>query len=119
VRFTCTSFEEVIVGESFLERCAVEDDTGAYLYLDAQPNLSNDGLFHSNVTGINCVTNGGQQWCPNGGTFEFRVHGINDWVPPPDFIMSSIDVTVSAANAQDVTHTYSFAVDPSCTGFGC
>ncbi len=85
---SCTGFEEISGGGSFLVDCAVSNDSGAPISLEAH---SNDG--NSRVSGINCYSNGGSQTCPSGGTFEFRVSGINNG---SSILYSSITATASA-----------------------
>lgn len=102
---SCTGFEEITVGGSFLVDCSVSDDNGAPIALTA---TSPDG--NTRVSGINCYSNGGSQTCPSGGTFEFRVTGVNQGT-------SQIVVTASA-NGVDKTFTSDpFPVDPSAGGF--
>jgi hypothetical protein len=109
VQISCTGFEEISGGGSFLVDCDVSNDNGAPISLDAH---SNDG--NSRVSGINCYSNGGSASCPGNGTFEFRVSGINDG---SDIVHSSITATASA-NGKSATFTSDpFPVDPSGGGF--
>jgi hypothetical protein len=106
---SCTGFEEISGGGSFLVDCAVSDDNGAPISLKANSNDSN-----SRVSGINCFSNGGTPTCPNGGTFEFRVSGINDG---SSVIYSSITATATANGVSETFKSDPFPVDPSAGGF--
>jgi hypothetical protein len=109
VEISCTGFEEITGGGSFLVTCAVSDDNGAPISLLANANDAN-----STVSGINCVSNGGSQTCPSGGTFQFRVDGINNGSTT---LYSSLDATASANGVSQTFKSGSYAVDPSDGGF--
>ncbi len=106
---SCRGFEEISGGESFLVDCQVSDDNGARISLDA---YSNDG--NSRVSGINCYSDGGAETCPNGGTFEFRVEGINN---STNIVYSSITVIASANGVEKEFKSNPFPVDPYEGGF--
>ncbi len=108
-QISCTGFEEISGGGSFLVDCAVSDDNGAQISLDAHSNNGN-----SRVSGINCFSNGGSQTCPSGGTFEFRVTGINNG---SSVLSSSITATASANGVNATFTSDPFPVDPSEGGF--
>jgi hypothetical protein len=109
VNISCTGFEEVTGGRSFLVDCDVSNDNGAQITLDAH---SNDG--NSRVSGINCFSQGGTPSCHGNGTFEFRVTGIND---STNIVSSSITATASSNGVDKTFRSDPFPVDPSCTGF--
>lgn len=106
---SCTGFEEISGGGSFLVDCGVSDDNGALISLEAHSNNGN-----SRVSGINCFSNGGSQTCPSGGTFEFRVSGINNG---SSILSSSITATASANGVKATFTSDPFPVDPSEGGF--
>lgn len=109
VQISCTGFEEISGGGSFLVDCAVSNDNGAQISLSAN---SNDG--NSRVSGINCYSQGGTPACQGNGTFEFRVTGINNG---STVVYSSV---TAVASSNGVTATYNsgqFPVDPSGGGF--
>ncbi len=108
-QISCTGFEEISGGGSFLVDCAVSDDNGAPISLEAHSNNGN-----SRVSGINCYSNGGSQTCPSGGTFEFRVSGINDG---SSILYSSITATASANGVKATFTSDPFPADPSGGGF--
>lgn len=108
LHFSCTGFEEISGGGSFLVDCKAVSDNGAEIFLDTSSSAN------VNVSGINCLTNGGGQSCPSGGTFEFRATGVND---TNSIETGSITVTVSASGNKDASQTYTFPVDPSGGGF--
>lgn len=109
VDISCTGFEEISGGGSFLVDCVVSDDNGAPISLQAH---SNDG--NSRVSGINCWSNSGSQTCPSGGIFEFRVSGINDG---SSIVYSSITATASANGVSKAFTSDPFPVDPEDGGF--
>jgi hypothetical protein len=109
VNISCTGFEEVTGGRSFLVDCDVSNDNGATITLDAH---SNDG--NSRVSGVNCFSQGGTPSCHGAGTFEFRVTGINDSM---NIVSSSITATASSNGVDKTFRSDPFPVDPSCTGF--
>jgi hypothetical protein len=108
---SCTGFEEVSGGGSFLVDCDVGNDNGAMITLNAHSNDAN-----SRVSGINCYSQGGTPSCKGAGTFEFRVTGIND---TSEILYSSITVTASSNGVDKTFVSDSFPVDPRCGGFGC
>jgi hypothetical protein len=109
VNISCTGFEEVTGGRSFLVDCDVSNDNGAQITLDAH---SNDG--NSRVSGINCFSQGGTPSCHGNGTFEFRVTGING---STNIVSSSITATASSNGVDKTFRSDPFPVDPDCTGF--
>ncbi|HVX48478.1 MAG TPA: hypothetical protein VHA05_03945 [Candidatus Saccharimonadales bacterium] len=108
---SCTGFEEITGGGSFLVDCEVHTNTGKPISLSAHSNDSN-----SRVSGINCYSNGGSQTCPStGGTFEFRVSGINSG---STIKYSSITATASAGGVESKPFVSDqFPVDPENGGF--
>jgi hypothetical protein len=106
---SCTGFEEISGRGSFLVDCAVSDDNGAPISLEA---YANDG--NSRVSGINCFSNGGTQTCPSGGTFEFRVSGKNEG---SSILESSITAVASANGVSAAFISDPFPVDPAEGGF--
>lgn len=106
---SCRGFEEISGRESMLIDCTVSDDNGARISLDAK---ANDG--NSRVSGINCFSDGGAPTCPSGGTFEFRVSGINDG---PSVVYSSITATATANGVPKTFKSDPFPVDPAEGGF--
>jgi hypothetical protein len=109
VNVSCTGFEEITGGGSFLVDCDVSADSGP-ISLTASSTNGN-----SRVSGINCYSNGGSASCPGTtGTFEFRVSGINDGT---SILSSSVTVTASAGPATKTWTSDSFPVDPSGGGF--
>jgi hypothetical protein len=106
---SCTGFEEVSGGGSFLVDCDVDNDNGATITLDAHSNNGN-----SRVSGINCYSQGGTPSCQGKGMFEFRVSGIND---SSSIVYSSITVTASSNGVDKTFNSDPFPVDPSDGGF--
>jgi hypothetical protein len=106
---SCTGFEEVSGAGSFLVDCAVSNDNGAEITLDAH---SNDG--NSRVSGINCYSQSGAPSCHGAGTFEFRVSGINDG---SSIVYSSVTVVASSNGVDKPWRSDPFPVDPSGGGF--
>jgi hypothetical protein len=108
-QITCTGFEEISGGGSFLVDCDVSSDNGAPISLSAHSNDSN-----TRVSGINCISNGGTPSCPGNGTYEFRVTGNNSG----STILYSSITAVASANGVPATFTSDpFPVDPSGGGF--
>jgi hypothetical protein len=106
---TCTGFEEISGGGSFLVDCAVSDDNGAPISL----SVSNDSA-HYTVSGVNCYSQGGTASCTGNGTYEFRVVGINN---SSSVEQATITVTASANGVKSDPFTATFPVDPSGGGF--
>jgi hypothetical protein len=104
VNVSCTTPEEIFAGAGVLVDCAVTSDGGA-ITLQASSDNSN-----SRISGINCYSNGGSQTCPSGGTFEFRLSGVNAGT-------SSFTVTAGSNGASATFHSGSFPVDPADGGF--
>ncbi len=108
-QISCTGFEEVFGSAGLTIDCAVSDDNGAQISLDAHSNDTN-----TQVSGINCFSNGGSQTCPSGGTFEFLVSGNNNG---STVLWSSVTATASANGVKAPFVSDPFKVDPSGGGF--
>jgi hypothetical protein len=106
---SCTGFEEISGGGSFIVKCAVSDDNGASISLTANSNNAN-----SRVSGINCYSQGGTPSCSGNGTYEFRVTGVNSG---STVLSSSVTVQATANGIPQTWNSDPFPVDPSSGGF--
>jgi hypothetical protein len=106
---TCTGFEEISGGGSFLVTCSVSNDNGA------QIGLSIQGESNVTTSGINCSSQGGSPACNGNGTFQFRVVGVNNG----STTLTGSVTAVATSNGVNSTpyNSGSFNVDPSGGGF--
>lgn len=104
---TCSGFEEISGGGSFLVDCDVQDDNGAPIALSVSTSP------YYTVSGINCYSQGGTPSCTGDGTFEFRVDGVNN---SNNVVQASMTVTATA-NGVPAYYKADFNVDPSGGGF--
>ena len=107
---SCTGPQEISGGGSVIVKCDVSDDNGAQISLNAQSQDSN-----SQVTGINCYSQGGSPSCSGNGQFEFRVNGFNS---TSGILTTTVKVYATANGVNSNTVTMTFNVDPSSGGFG-
>ncbi len=106
----CTGPQEITGGGSVIVKCDASDDNGAPISLNAQSQDSN-----SQVTGINCYSQGGSPSCQGNGQFEFRVNGFNS---TSNVVTTTVKVYATANGVNSNTQTMTFNVDPSSGGFG-
>lgn len=104
---TCTGFEEISGGGSFLVDCAVSDDNGAPIGLSVSTSP------YYTVSGINCLSQSGAPSCTGNGTYEFRVDGVNN---TSQIQQASMTITATA-NGVPAPFQTDFNVDPINGGF--
>lgn len=105
----CTWQEEITGGDSSLAVCDVQDDNGAAISLITENEDSN-----SQVSGINCYSQGGSSSCNGNGTFQFRIKGFNDG---SSTVKTTVKVWAIANGVKSDPQVITIDVDPSSTGF--